>query len=134
MIESASKQGSRWNHCYLTYGWNMNTVITLKCFIACGAHKVFTIILHTLQLTQATSLPETKPKQFFHISCDQLTPSMGIILSIHALHLGRVVSIQMDRQQFKQDIPIKNNQQKLDFSQRDLIIIQSSQLVRSLFW
>jgi hypothetical protein len=65
----------------------MNTLITPKGFIARGRmHKVFTIILHTSQVTQAMNLPKTKPKQFFYIGCDQLTPSMAIILSIHALH------------------------------------------------
>jgi len=34
---------------------------------------------------------------------------MVIVFFIHALHLGRVMNIQMDRQQFKQDVPIKNN-------------------------
>jgi hypothetical protein len=34
---------------------------------------------------------------------------MAIVLSIHALHLGKVVSILMDGQQFKQDIPIESN-------------------------
>jgi hypothetical protein len=56
-------------------------------------HKVFIIILNTTQLTQATSLLEVKPKTIFDIGCDHLAPSMATILSIHALHLGGVVSI-----------------------------------------
>ncbi len=60
-------------------------------------------------MTQALSLPEVKPKQIFYIGRDQLTPSMAIILSIHALHLGRVMNIWMDGQQLKQDISIKSN-------------------------
>jgi hypothetical protein len=61
-------------------------------------------------VTQATNLPKTKPKQTFYIGCDdQLTPNMGIILFVHALHLGRAVSIQMDWQQFKQDVRIKSD-------------------------
>jgi hypothetical protein len=44
-------------------------------------------------MTQALSLPKVKPKQIFYIGRDQLTPSMAIVLSIHALHLGRVVNI-----------------------------------------
>ncbi len=55
------------------------------------------------------SLPKIKPKQIFFVGCDQLTPSMAIVLFVHALHLGRVVNIQMDKQQFKQDVPIENN-------------------------
>jgi hypothetical protein len=60
-------------------------------------------------VTQAISLLEVKTKQFFYISYDQLTPSMAIILFIHALHLGRVVSDRKDQQQLKQDVPIESN-------------------------
>jgi hypothetical protein len=89
----------------------MIALTTPKCFIASGrVHKVLTFILHTLQVTQATSLPKAKPKQKIYIGCDQLTPSMAIVLFVHALHLGKVVNIRMDGQQFKQDIPIKNYQ------------------------
>jgi hypothetical protein len=88
----------------------MNALTTPKCFIANGkVQEVPTIILHTPQMTQATSLPQVQPKQIFYISCDQLTPSMAIILFVHALHLGKVVDIQMDGRQFKQDIQTKNN-------------------------
>jgi hypothetical protein len=66
-------------------------------------------------VTQAMRLLTVKPKQKFYTSYDQLTPSMAIILFVHALHLGRVVSGQKYWQQFKQDVPIKINQQKLDF-------------------
>jgi hypothetical protein len=48
---------------------------------------------------------------------------MAIILFVHALHLGRVVSIQMDGRQFKQDIPIEDNRQELDFSRKDIVVI-----------
>jgi hypothetical protein len=41
--------------------------------------------MQTLQVIQATSFPKAKPKTI--ISCDNLAPSMAIILSIHALHL-----------------------------------------------
>jgi len=95
----------------------MNKLTAPKCFIASGkVHKVLTIIQYTPQMTQTTSLLETKPKKVFYIGCDQLMPSMAIELFIHALHFGRVVSIQMDLQQFKQDVPIENNRQELDFS------------------
>jgi hypothetical protein len=41
----------------------VNVVTTPKGFIAKGkAHKVFTIILRTPQVTQATSLHEAKPE------------------------------------------------------------------------
>jgi hypothetical protein len=43
-------------------------------------------------MTQATSLPKTKPKQIFDNGCDQLTPSMDVVLFVHVLHLGRVMS------------------------------------------
>jgi hypothetical protein len=58
--------------------------------------EVFTIILHTLQVTQSMSIPEAKPKWIFYIGCDQYTPNMAIELSIHAFHLGRVVNIRID--------------------------------------
>ncbi len=68
---------------------------TKRVNIARGkVHKIFTIIMHTSQMTQATSLLETRPKQIFDIGYDQLTPNMAIILSIHALYLGRVMSSQ----------------------------------------
>jgi hypothetical protein len=56
-------------------------------------HKVFIIILNTTQMTQATSLSKVKPKIIFDIGCDHLAQSIATILSIHALHLGGVVSI-----------------------------------------
>jgi len=66
----------------------MSTLTTPKGFIARSrVQKVLTIILHTSQVTQATSLHEAKPKRIYYIGCD-----MAIIFSIHALHLGRVVS------------------------------------------
>jgi hypothetical protein len=40
---------------------------------------------------------------------------MAIILSVHALHLGKVVNGQKHQWQFKQDIPIESNWQELDF-------------------
>jgi hypothetical protein len=57
---------------------------------------------------------------------------MAIVLSIHALHLEKVVSIPLDGWQFKQDIPIESNKPELDFSQRDIVIIQSPQLIGGL--
>jgi hypothetical protein len=54
--------------------------------------------MYTQQMTQVTSLLKAKPKQFFYIGCGQLTPSMAIILSVHALHLGRVVNGQKHQQ------------------------------------
>jgi hypothetical protein len=57
---------------------------------------------------------------------------MAIIFFVHALHLGRVVNIRMDGWQFKQDIPIESNRQQLDFSQRDIFIIQSPQFIGGL--
>jgi hypothetical protein len=102
----------------------MSALITLECLnVSDRMHKIFIISLHTPQVTQTTSLPKTKPKWFFYIHCDQLTPSMAIILFVHALHLGRVVSIQMDGRQFKQDIPIEDNRQELDFSRKDIVVI-----------
>jgi hypothetical protein len=56
----------------------MNALIAPKCLIAnAGMHKVLTIILHTLQMTQATSPPKVKPKWIFYIGCDQPTPTHG---------------------------------------------------------
>jgi hypothetical protein len=43
--------------------------------------------MQTLQMTQAMSFPKAKPKSILDIGYDHLTPSMAIILSIHALHL-----------------------------------------------
>jgi hypothetical protein len=66
----------------------MCALITLKKFIAkFSAHKVLTIIMQALQMTQAMNFLEVKPKIIFDIGCDHLAPSMAIILSIHALHL-----------------------------------------------
>jgi hypothetical protein len=49
----------------------MNAPTALEGFITKGkAHKVFTIIVHTPQMTQAMSLPEVKPKQIIYIGCD----------------------------------------------------------------
>jgi hypothetical protein len=40
-----------------------------------------------MQVTQITSLLETKAKNIFDIGCDDLGPNMAILLSIHALHM-----------------------------------------------
>jgi hypothetical protein len=94
----------------------MNTLTTPKCFNAKGkAHKVFTIILHTMQVIQATSLPKVQPKSIFNISGDHLTPNMAIVLYVHALHFGRTMNIEKQKQQFKHDIPIKNSWQEWTF-------------------
>jgi hypothetical protein len=61
---------------------------TPKDFIArANVHKVFIVVLHTLQVTHAMNLPKVKPKTIFYISCDHLAPNMAIILSIHALQI-----------------------------------------------
>jgi hypothetical protein len=71
MKKIASKQRSGWDHCHLTYNWNMSVLIAQKVFVIRGrAQKILTIIVHTLQMTQAMNLPEVKPKQFFYIGCD----------------------------------------------------------------
>jgi hypothetical protein len=98
MTKFASKQGSKWNQLHLTYEWNMNTFTTLEGFIVRGrTHKVRTIILHTMQVTQAMSLLEAQPKIIFNINDDHLTPSMAIIIYVHALHFERVASIKKQR-------------------------------------
>jgi hypothetical protein len=68
-----------------------------------------------MQVTQATSLLEAKPKNIFDIICDPFTPSMAIILFIHALHLRRPISSQKHEWQFDKDISIKSNWQELNF-------------------
>jgi len=57
---------------------------------------------------------------------------MAIVLSIRALHLGRIMSGQKHWQKFKQDVPIENNPQELAFLQRDLVIIKSLQFIQGL--
>jgi hypothetical protein len=58
----------------------MKALTTSECFITIGkVHKVYTIILHTTQVTQATSFPETKPKWILKIGYDHFTPNMAII-------------------------------------------------------
>jgi len=92
MTKFASKQRSKWSQLHLTYSWNMNILIVLESFIVKGkVHKVITIILHTMQVTQAISLREAQPKIIFNINGDHLTSSMAIILFVHALHFERVV-------------------------------------------
>ncbi len=51
----------------------MNALIALKYFIPrAKVHKVLTIMLHTMQMTQVMRLRETKPKTIFDIDCDNL--------------------------------------------------------------
>jgi hypothetical protein len=76
-----------------------------KDFIVRGkVYKVLTIILHIIQVTQTTSLLETRSKIIFDIGCDHLAPNMAIILSIHALHLRRLLNSWKQWQQFEQKI------------------------------
>ncbi len=102
---------SVWRLCNLAHDWNMCALVIPKDFIArANAHKVFIIVLHTMQMTQATSLLEAKPKIVFDINYDHLAPSMAIILSICALHLWRPMSNQKHKWQFKKDSSIESNQ------------------------
>jgi hypothetical protein len=55
---------------------------------------------------------EAKPKQFFTLVVTSFFQAWPLYFP--CLHLGRVVSIQMDGRQFKQDIPIERNWQELD--------------------
>jgi hypothetical protein len=66
----------------------MCAVTVPKDFIVkASAHKIFIILMQTLQMTQATSFPKAKPKTIIDIGYDHFTPSMAVILFIHALHL-----------------------------------------------
>jgi hypothetical protein len=57
-----------------------------------------------MQVTQTTSLLETRPDIIFDIGCNHLAPNMAIILSIHALHLQRLLNSWKHWQQFEQKI------------------------------
>jgi hypothetical protein len=48
---------------------------------------VVTISLNTPQMPQTMNLLEAKTKIIFYIGCDDLGPSMVIILFVHALHM-----------------------------------------------
>jgi len=51
----------------------MCALITLEDFIAkTNAHEVLTIIMQTLQVTQAISFPKVKHKIILDIGCDNL--------------------------------------------------------------
>jgi hypothetical protein len=68
----------------------MCAFITLEDFIIrASAHKFFTIIMQTMQVTQAMSFLKAKPKTILDIGCDHIAPSMTVLLSIDALHLQR---------------------------------------------
>jgi hypothetical protein len=80
-LQYATQKGGTWKKLHpseevegiiiITYNCNMSTPIALEGFIAKGkTHKVFTIILHTPQVTQATTLLEAKPKQIIYIGCE----------------------------------------------------------------
>jgi hypothetical protein len=69
------------------------------------------------------NLPKAKPKIAFDIGCDQLAPSMAIVLFIHALHFAKAYDESEATMEFEQDIPIKSNRRELDFLKRYLIMI-----------
>jgi hypothetical protein len=52
-------------------------------------------------VTQATSFPKSKPKTILDIGCDDLALSMATILSIHTLHLQRLMRNQKHGWQFE---------------------------------
>jgi hypothetical protein len=94
MTKFASKRKSGQSQLHLTYNWNMNTFTTPKGFIVRSkAHKLLTIMLHTIKKTRAMSLPEAQPIIIFNINGDHFTPSMAIILFVHALDFGRTMSM-----------------------------------------
>jgi hypothetical protein len=80
-------------------------------------------------VTQAMNLPKVKPKIVFDINSDHLALSMVNKLFIHVWHLRRLVNSWKHRWQFKKDISIESNRQKLNFLTRYLVIIQIWQLV-----
>jgi hypothetical protein len=72
----------------------MNTLIAPEDFIVkTKMHKVFTIILHIMQVNQPTNLSKVQPKTIFDIGHDHLAPSMAIVLFVHALHFQKAMSI-----------------------------------------
>jgi hypothetical protein len=112
----------------------MCALTTPKDFIARhNAHKVFTVILHIMQMTQAMNLLEAMPKTVFDISYDLLARNMAIILSIYTLHLRRLVSSWNHGWQFERNISIESNHQEFNFLKRYLVIIQILQLVGGMF-
>jgi hypothetical protein len=63
----------------------MSAFTTPKDFITLQefSHKIFTIIIHTTQVTKTTNLPKFKLKTIFDIGCDHLAPNIAILLSLH---------------------------------------------------
>jgi hypothetical protein len=102
----------------------MRVVSAPKDFIVkAKMHKVLTIILHTMQMTQAMSLLETKPKIVFDIGCDHLSPSMAMVLFIHALHLQKHVKSWRASVVIQTKHPHQNQLARFDFLKRCLVII-----------
>jgi hypothetical protein len=101
----------------------MCAFIAPKDFIVrANAHKVFIIVMQTLQVTQATSFCKVKPKIVFNIGCDNLTPNMAIIFSIHALHLQRLVCSWKHEWQFKKNLHQKQST-RIEFFEEVYVII-----------
>jgi hypothetical protein len=109
----------------LTHDWNTCALTAIKDFIArANAHKVFTVVMQTPQVTQAMSFFEVKFKTILDIGCDHLAPRMAIIFSVHALHLQMPYYSRKHRWwRLEKDISIESNQQELNFLKRYLIII-----------
>jgi hypothetical protein len=79
-----------------------NEIIIIKPKIGIWTHGPHqNVSLQVVECTKFSQSPCThrkwlkqqaflKLKWFFNVGCDQLTPSMAIVLLVHALHLGRV--------------------------------------------
>jgi hypothetical protein len=111
----------------------MCALTTPKDFIVkANVHKVVIVVMQTPQVTQATSFPKAKAKIILDIRCDDLPPSIAIILSIHALHLQRPMRSWKHEWQFENDISIESSRQEMNFLKRYLVIIQILQLVEGM--
>lgn len=91
--------------------WKLNWVATpINFILKYKLNKLITSIIFTLQMAQASTNSKIQSKIIFNVSHFHLSPSMVIVLSIHPLHLIKIVYGLMQWKKLENDVSIKIHQ------------------------
>jgi hypothetical protein len=79
-------------------------------------------IVNTTQVPQAPSAFKSQIEIVLDVGDFHLTPNMTIVLAIHALHLSRMTSWKTNGRQFKDDVIVECDGQRINIMNFDRAI------------
>ncbi len=85
--------------------------------------EMFTRIVIATQVPQALGPSKSQTKIVLNIGGFRLTPSMTIVLVVHALHLSKMANWKMDGRKFKDDVIIESDGQKGNIFDFDFVVV-----------